>query len=481
MGAEDPFVRCRREAGLEPEELSLQKAPLFVLPPPVTFGLPVPPPKPNQEQHEEEDESGMGRGKRKRRASSAAMAALSTDPPTSAFLSSAMSTSLPTSLIASHPPHRRAHSFGTASSSGGMNKTLKLKLRLTSLAEVDSFDDSEDGAGSDVQTRRKTKKKARRAASEGTSRSDSAELGGCGVGEMDDLDDVGNSVHAFSSASSSALLQQSLLAASAPSNQHSRFSSPSPTSTVVSPGSLQLASNSRPNPHHNLSVSAPPLGVGLFSAFTSSSTVTSPDQNAMEIDEGAPEEDSADDEDDFHEAMLRGDDFDFEWGSETYAGTAPVSSTAGNAVGGTKSVSFGDWSADRLEEREDDAESTPATTPRSPPAGNREDEEMGTTGAQLQEPTSVVLEEPPFKMGMEATLCEAYHKREEGEIESEEGQQSEEEDEVVVKEEDQTEFLGGTFLFFFDREGSQSRIVADHFAIAFCRSSTFNRLTFFTR
>ena len=381
VGADDPFVRCRVDAGLSPSE----KDGIYVRGPIVAPTSSSYQPPPTFLHDEEEDETGMGRGKRKRRASSAAMAM--TDP----LLSGGIAT--PGSAMAGGansaawtPPMHRRSSIG--SSLPPPKLTIpRLRLRLTSLEEVDSMDDSD--AGSDVQTRRSTKKKSRRATSEGgVSKASSVEVEEPAL--VEDDEELQRST--FSSASSSALLAQSLLAASVstPLVPSPVAASPHPHSNV-SPGSLHLDSAPTPphRPTHHLSASAPNLLSVLHSRL-------SPDAMDVELQRAASEDfhDSAD-EDDFHEAMLRGEDFDFEWGSESY--TASLSLPAfsqkskGRAVEGSVPPEVEELDRNEEREEEDDSSSTPATTPRSP--AREEDIELSTGG---------------LKGGLEATLCEAF-------------------------------------------------------------------------
>lgn len=190
----------------------------------------------------------------------------------------------------------------------------------------------------------------------------------------------------FSSISSSALLAQSLLAASTPASPLTSLLSVSfnPAVSNISPGSLHFSSPTFRRPH--LSASAPTL----FSAFP---PLLSPDMMELDSRRHASEEpaDSAD-EGDIHESMLRGEGFDFEWGSESY--------TSGHVI----LPSFSHKSLYRARGREpslplidfpeepNDAASTPATTPRSPPH-NEEDLESSVGS---------------LKCGMEATLCQAF-------------------------------------------------------------------------
>ena len=404
VGAEDPFIRCRREAGLGPSEIDG----VYVrgLPPPVV----VPPPV----VEEDEDDSGMGRGKRKRKASSAAIAAL-TEPTVVPAFPSPLAIPFTANRTSMHPGHRRTNSTGASASAPAKSAAFvpKLRLRLTRLEEVDSMDDS-DGQTSDAQRGRKTKKKARRATSEGgvgMSRAGST-TSGRSLDDMEDDDDRLGRLPAFSSASSSALLAQSLLAASSAS---SPSHPPTSSQSVVSPNSLHdfpSTSNRlfqhRPAPHH-LSVSAP----NLFSAFPSAHSPGAMDVDSNDLSTHHGDDLDSVDEDDYHEAMLRGEDFDFEWGSESYTtglSVPPfsVSQTKSNAKGKERELSAG--LPELFDQRDEmdgdgDATSTPATTPRSPPASKEE---------EYNDPP------PPCGRGMQATLCEAFGqeiKEEESDVE----------------------------------------------------------------
>ncbi|KAK4705708.1 hypothetical protein P7C70_g492, partial [Phenoliferia sp. Uapishka_3] len=398
VGAEDPFIRCRREAGLEPSEFNgvyvrTRQVSAAAHPPAVatvSLAASYPPPTAPSAMEEDDDDSGMGRGKRKRRASSAAMAATEPSAPVAI---PALSTSAASAAHnwSTSTVHRRSQSFGSGSQSLPTKSAVpRLRLRLASLEEVDSGIDESDGQTSDAQRRRKNKKKARRAASEGTSRGGS--VISTGSDEEHDLSATLSRPPAFSSAASSALLAQSLLAASIPSPSIVPSNSRS-SSSVVSPDSLHFASGPFNHRHSHLSMSAP----NLFSAFSSA-----PSPEFMDIDENndvpskAPQDadnsDSAD-EDDFHEAMLRGDDFDFEWSSESYenlpAGGPSSSYQKPNLKGKDREMSIELGDANAFDDM--DALSTPATTPRSP---QPVDEDL--------------LIKVSKKMGMEETLCGAF-------------------------------------------------------------------------
>lgn len=419
VGADDPFVRCRREAGLEPSELNG----IYVrgMPPPVLLphGL---------GEEDGDDEGGMGRGKRKRRASSAAIAALSTEvaigspasaPSTTPAVASPLAIPQPTRPPA--PPvalgSRRSQTLSGPASAPVKSGVPRLRLRLAALEEVDSGLDDSDGFTSDAARRRsKNKKKVRRATSEGTSRAGSADVDAMSEDDYEregEGDQPGSG--AFSSASSSALLAQRLLAAST-----SAPFTPSPlesTQEAVSPDSLNIGTSTTgglfartPARQHNLSMSAP----NIFAAFPSarSPEVMEVDTNSSSFYGDILPKSEPSDEDDFHEAMLRGEDFDFEWGSESYT-TAGEDEAALSLPPFTKSKPKSREMSIGLPEAFDvkddaDALSTPATTPRSP------QEEM--------EPPSGAV-----KMGMEATLCGAFA----GHVDHP--------DEVTIKEEEDEE------------------------------------------
>ncbi|CDR43016.1 hypothetical protein NBRC10512_004486 [Rhodotorula toruloides] len=491
VGADDPFVRCRREAGLAPSD----KDGLYVrgLVPLQHHPAPLPPALAlsstlfNTPQDEADamggDEEGMGRGKRKRRASSAMMAAMgapATPGPGPSPLGSGSSTPVaipaaprvPTGALAGPPGggggHRRSQSFGGPSSAPVRSGIPKLKLRLTSLDEVD---DSDGHTGEAAEWRRKNKKKVRRAGSEGLSRAGSVESNA-----IDDDDDDAYSTSSlpyrsstFSSASSSALLAQSLLAASTPGS-----TAPTPNidtslapHTAVSPEILSLAHSSgtsfpfaRPvtTPLH-LSASAPnifshhfthapsPPDVVMDDAPSPSATDSRPTTSAGLATAVTPPSDSPTSEDDFHEAMLRGDDFDFEWGSESYttAGTGASSVEASATIGAAAVTDTSEEAqaellakafeqqaavmerrkeaqAGRERERavtpaggEEASVDTPATTPRSPGKELQEDAEDVKVGAgekkALEEEGIEVVKGPLgtiSQIGMRVTLCGGF-------------------------------------------------------------------------
>ncbi|GAA5822987.1 hypothetical protein JCM11251_004447 [Rhodosporidiobolus azoricus] len=438
VGADDPFVRCRREAGLAPSD----REGLYVrgLVPLQTSQPAIPPDlrmsssifHSNGVDEHDGDEEGMGRGKRKRRASSAMMAAMSTTPAGPSPLSQSVGPGTPSPLpipaaVGAGAAHRRTQSFAGASSAPVRSSIPRLKLRLTALEEADSgVDDSDGHTGEAAERRRKNKKKTRRAGSEGLySRAGSTEPP-VFDDEDDDDDFLGGSPFphqpsAFSSASSSALLAQSLLAAATPDalpRSHSYTALVTPGANgVISPDSLSLSSTAhspsfpftRTTPHThphahgniNLSMSAPnifshhfanapsPPDVVMDVDTLTSSTTTSSSATADAAASPPSDAHTTTDEDDFHEAMLRGDDLlDFEWGSESYTSTAGTSSIeASTAPAGFSVLPAPTEAAAPLKAEEDLAAGleaalkesaaataaaqqaevdTPATTPRSP-------------------------------------------------------------------------------------------------------------------
>ncbi|BGP22768.1 transcription regulator HTH [Rhodotorula toruloides] len=380
VGADDPFVRCRREAGLAPSDKDglyvRGLVPLQHNPAPLPPALALSSTLFNTPQDEADaiggDEEGMGRGKRKRRASSAMMAAMGSPAtpghgPSPLGSGSSTPVAIPaaprvhTGALAGPPGgeggHRRSQSFGGPSSAPVRSGIPKLKLRLTSLDEVD---DSDGHTGEAAEWRRKNKKKVRRAGSDGLSRAGSVESN---VIDDDDDDDDAYSTSSlsyrpstFSSASSSALLAQSLLAASTPGStaRTPDIDTSLAPHTAVSPEILSLAHSSgtsfpfaRPvtTPLH-LSASVPnifshhfahapsPPDVVMDDAPSPAATDSRPTTSAGLATAVTPPSDSPTSEDDFHEAMLRGDDFDFEWGSESYttAGTGASSVEASATI-----------------------------------------------------------------------------------------------------------------------------------------------------
>ncbi|GAA6004519.1 hypothetical protein JCM10207_000915 [Rhodosporidiobolus poonsookiae] len=362
IGADDPFVRCRREAGLAPSD----RDGLYVR------GLvPLQPSQPsispalnmssaifhsNGADDGEGDEEGMGRGKRKRRASSAMMAAMSTTPAGPSPLSTSVGPGTPTPVpIAAAAPRPIVGSAprrppGFAPSSAPVRSSIpKLKLRLTALEEHDSgVDDSDGHVGEAAERRRKNKKKVRRAGSEGLSRTGSVESTPFDSDD-EDLSASFSRPSAFSSASSSALLAQSLLAASSPAAlPRSHSSSIIDPHHAVSPDILSLANPptsfpfSRPTTQAlNLSISAPNIFSHHFTSTPDVMDLDAPSPDAGSSTPAGPPPAAASpasdhhtttDEDDFHEAMLHGDDLlDFEWGSESYTSTAGTSSIEASA------------------------------------------------------------------------------------------------------------------------------------------------------
>lgn len=375
VGADDPFERCRIEAGLAPDKNGVRHLPPFAS---SSYQ------SPSTLFEEEEDDSGMGRGKRKRRASSAAMA--STDPILGTPPVHPISILSNTTNKAWIPPmHRRSATAAAVAAPASAPKLSipRLRLRLTPLEEaVDSMDDSD--AGSDVVSRRWTKKKVRRAASEG-GRSKPSTPPSNDVDDDDEDFDPDLYRSAFSSVSSSALLAQSLLAASKPTTASVPIS-PSAASSIA-PGSLHLDSGAY--------VTRPPL---LFSAsapnpLASFPSILSPDAMDLAFSRRQSEEapDSAA-EDDFHETMLRGEDFDFEWGSESYTTSISIPSLSQKLNKGKNKEIEVEVEEVLVEEEEiGDDTSTPATTPRSPPKDEEADLPVGCS-----------------KGGLEATLCDVF-------------------------------------------------------------------------
>ncbi|KDE06964.1 hypothetical protein MVLG_02703 [Microbotryum lychnidis-dioicae p1A1 Lamole] len=417
LGVEDPFVRCRRAAGMSTAGPASLRArglvPLSTL----------------QTDDDDGDDGGMGRGKRKRRASSAMLAALTTDIDSTSVAMNARPAMLLTghrgaaALQSSH--HRRNPPTAPLMSSAPAKSGLpKLRLRLTCLEEVEN---DSDGFTSDAARRRRaSKKKSRRGTSAGASeasggRSGSVEselidanLAGHSSSEDDDVEDLmiardmSRSPGKYSSASSSALLAQSLLAASTSSPMPPI--SDGPRQDAVSPDSLQLpyaspagGASFRAHRRHHLSMSTPSL-VSPFLSARSPEMVMEMDDN-MEVPQRVlPDADRLDsaDEDDFHEAMLRGDDFDFEWSSESYTSNITLPPFSSKSRSREMTLSLPEGAFD-LKDEIDDAASTPATTPRSP-AGS-EEPELGPASAA---PAGTASIDGLGKMGMEETLCGAY-------------------------------------------------------------------------
>lgn len=480
IGADDPFVRCRREAGLAPSDrdglyarglVPLQHA-APALPPALTLSSTLftntPESAVGSPDEGDFDEEGMGRGKRKRRASSAMMAAMGREGAKGSVpspLGSGSSTPVPipaapASILvndsASPLPtfsHRRSQSTGGPASAPARSGLPKLKFRLSSLEEVE---DSDGHTGEAAQWRKKNKKKTRRAGSEGVSRAGSVESS---VAD-DGLDEA--RALAFSSASSSALLAQSLLAASTIDSStvgdsqvapHSTISpdilSLGPASTVAFPFSRPSStafhlSASAPNifSHHFTSAPSPPdvLMDDSTSDLSRPNTAAGVDGRSLAgpADAAAsPASDSPDDnEDDFHEAMLRGDDFDFEWGYDSFStnGTSSLEASAvaadllakafeghSDEVDGTPRGKAHELSAGTVGGEEDEAAvDTPATTPRSLPHDSDDecskDEMKEEKLAALPKKSSIEpLREPISRVGMSITLCDAMSGMDEAE------------------------------------------------------------------
>ncbi|KPV75789.1 uncharacterized protein RHOBADRAFT_52816 [Rhodotorula graminis WP1] len=473
IGCDDPFVRCRREAGLAPSEKGgvyvRGLAPLQHAAPPMPPALGLSSTLFSNVLAEEgeggTDEAGMGRGRRKRRASSAMMAAMgggtspaapsplgsgtttplaipgprpsaatavtsfppiapaSSLPIAPAAATAVASTPTPISVSASSGHHRRTQSMSGSSSAPTKSSIPRLKLRLTALDEGEGVD-SDGHTGEAAEHRRKSKKKVRRAGSEGVSRAGSVESSAV---TTDDDDFLGSSRStAFSSISASALLAQSLLAASTSGALPPSALSLAPVD-AVSPDSLSLANSGASFPfvhhHHRGRASAPLLSVSAPNIFshhfanapsppdvimddvsspsasggdsrptTSAGGIMSSSSALAGVGAGlSPPADSPSpgaDEDDFHEAMLRGDDFEFEWGSESYttAGTSSLETSVAVAAADlarafsqqakqhdhdkeAASPSATATAADTDKDKDDSAMvgvDTPATTPRSP-------------------------------------------------------------------------------------------------------------------
>ncbi|SCV68988.1 BQ2448_2008 [Microbotryum intermedium] len=417
LGAEDPFVRCRREAGLSTAGPATLRARGLV-------SLST-----LQTEDDDGDDGGMGRGKRKRRASSAMLAALTTDIDSTSVSMNAR----PPMLLTGHRGatghqsslHRRNQTVAPLSSSAPAKTGLpKLRLRLTCLEEVEN---DSDGFTSDAARRRRaSKKKSRRGTSVGASETSGGRfvsvesevvddnLAGQSSSEDDDVEDLmvardlSRSPGKYSSASSSALLAQSLLAASTTSS--TPLSSGGSTQDAVSPDSLQLpcvspagGASFRPSPRPHLSMSVPSPFSPFLSARSSEMVMEGDDNigGPQRLVHDADRLDSAD-EDDFHEAMLRGDDFDFEWGSESYTSNIMLPPFSSKSRSREMSLSLPEGAFD-LKDEIDDAASTPATTPRSP-AGSEEPEPAPPSAASAAAASIDGL----GKMGMEETLCGAY-------------------------------------------------------------------------
>ncbi|BGP13816.1 hypothetical protein JCM10213_006351 [Rhodosporidiobolus nylandii] len=489
-GADDPFVRCRREAGLAPSDREGLYVRGLV---PLQAAQPTIPPdlkmssaifhSNGADEGEGEGEGSMGRGRRKRRASSAMMAAIASTPsapsPLSASVgaSSASPVPIPSARSVagvSSAGHRRSQSFAGPQSAPVRSSLPKLKLRLTALEEHDSgLDDSDGHTGEAAERRRKNKKKVRTAGSEGLSRAGSVDSSVYG-GSDDELAMSGSFASrpsAFSSMSSSALLAQSLLAASTPAAALPRSQSSSaialdhPPLHAVSPDILSLGPHNPPvtsfpfsrpaSQPLNLSMSAPNIFSHHFASAPSPPDVMDVDAPSPEPSLAAaaevaapaapsPASEHTTDEDDFHEAMLRGDDLlDFEWGSESYTSTAgtssieasaPVSSLTveaeaphaegkgkGRALTPASPASFDELSLEAAlrqkaaQEEQPAGVDTPATTPRSP--GKDLDvpveasEEPSSAEEQMSKVDEAKIEIVPgplgtiSRVGMSTTLC----------------------------------------------------------------------------
>ncbi|GAA5868741.1 hypothetical protein JCM1840_004377 [Sporobolomyces johnsonii] len=457
IGADDPFVRCRKEAGMAPSE----KDGLYVrgLVPLQPTHASLPPPglrlssalyHSNGAEEGEGDEEGMGRGKRKRRASSAMMAAMSTAEPSSGLPNLATSgAASPMAIPAARSSagqavgaHRRAYSLGGAGPSSAPVRSAipKLKLRLTSLEEVDSdVVDSDGHTGEAAARRRKNKKKARRAGSEGMSRADSVDSSAF----TDDEDDlVATRPTAFSSASSSALLAQSLLAASTSSIPRSQSAASLAPQSAVSPDILSLAASTTSFPFSrppsslpttsalHLSMSAPNIFSHHFQSARSPPEMMdtdAPDYPSQPSTAAvSPARTDSADEEDFHEAMLRGDDFDFEWGADSYTtGTSSVTSNGPGSAESSQALALPLLSAkargklratspstplDESTADEGTVVDTPATTPRDPDETEKEELDVSEVEEKKVKDDEEKLEGPLgaiSRVGMDATLCGA--------------------------------------------------------------------------
>ncbi|GAA5957685.1 hypothetical protein JCM3765_001480 [Sporobolomyces pararoseus] len=511
VGADDPFVRCRKEVGM----LGSDREGVYVrgLVPLHSGHSSVPSPGLRLSStlyisngaEDDGDEEGMGRGKRKRRASSAMMAAMSTSEPTPTLLNttssvnSASAAASPTPIAAaspvpipalSKPPipilqqtptntttpttSRRNAAFGP--SSAPVRSSLpKLKLRLTALEEVESDVVDSDGHTGEAATRRKkNKKKARRAGSEGVSRAGSVEPTILATTELGGGEGTPRSRSStFSATSSAALLAQSLLAASTSSPASTQYAQssipPLASNPVVSPDELSLSNAPINQPFHrptsvpvtpslHVSMSAPdifshhfaaaPSPVDLMEQDSSSDTAktnTPISTNPLDSVASPPRSDSADEED-FHEAMLRGDDFDFEWGTDSYTtgSSSIVSVNHPNKEDQIhQSPSHGELSLSFLSSKQrsklptlgddsipldDSTIDTPATTPRNPDEMDQEykeekevDEKKVATEEKDEGPLGKIS-----RVGMQATLCGAMEPRAD--------RDGDDDDEVVVIE-----------------------------------------------
>ncbi|KAK4053045.1 hypothetical protein OIV83_001780 [Microbotryomycetes sp. JL201] len=388
VGADDPFVKCRVSQGI-PADGGIGQASH------ATHGV-------LGEIGEHEDDE-MGRGKRKRRISSAALASWSSEyaytsstQPSSAVaspfavrdrtLSAASSAWGPQSQV-----HRRSYSM-SAVNEASQYTVPKLKLRFTKLEESTIVEDS-DGFSSDAAFyRSRNRKKVRpryrrdqgstgsslRSSSDGDSADDSDDL--ATSSSDDETAMTAPQASVFSSATSSALLAQSLLAASAPTSQLTSSVVPaSELHAAITPGSLKLETvdNSLTLPDHtmsHLSISAP----SLFSAFPSYRPVPTPqvESESTLFDVHKQQTPESSDAEDCDDTALHGEAFDFEWGAASYA-TSVGEDERDMVIVPQDKIDLArsrepslDAVAELVFEEGDksllDGSSTPATTPRSP-------------------------------------------------------------------------------------------------------------------
>lgn len=440
VGAEDPFVRARREAGLKP--LPRRKTPPLVEYKPVeqeedeimvqVEEVSVLPSAVGAQEEEEDEGMGMGRGKRKRRAS-AALAATTELFPFLSPLGGIAPLAIPFASTTTTSHHRRSTASTSApakysnfsSLNSGSSGVPRLRLRLSNVVEVESSMDDEDGGqNSDANRRRQNKKKARRAASEGgggarrrgvggmemeraasanslasasvASGSGSGSGSASGSGDDDEMDEdrhhrtrrsTTSNAEAFSSALCSQLLSKTLSnlgstshspiaptthrpTTATPSSSSSTSTLPRGAHSAITPAQLLVtrptSSSSGPSHSHRqqhrsargvvhttksritLSVSAPHLFSSSHHSFSSMdidedessnnsgySSMHHRSNKSHLVDSGDEEEGAGQEqEDDFHEAMLRGEDFDFEWANESYGGpeTAPSTSSSSTST-----------------------------------------------------------------------------------------------------------------------------------------------------
>lgn len=369
-------------------------------------------------------------------------------------------------MTPTNPPTARRNAAFGPSSAPVRSSLPKLKLRLTSLEEVESdVVDSDGHTGEAAVRRRKSKKKTKRAGSEGVSRAGSVEP----MAMSTELPGTPRSRSStFSATSSSALLAQSLLAASSSSSTPTVSSTaPVTTNPVVSPDVLSLTNATinqalhRPTslpatPALHLSMSAPNIFQNHFSSAPSPPDLMDQDSssdtaknssmaNPLDSVASPPRSDSADEED-FHEAMLRGDDFDFEWGADSYTtGSSSVVSVNNGELPFQHSPQPPELSLPLLPSKQrnklptqgdepitldDTTIDTPATTPRNPDEMDQEDKEEKDAGVKKEEEDEKIEEGPLGKIsrvGMQATLCGAMQARE---------QEEDDDDEVVIVEKD---------------------------------------------